>query len=404
MKKEILNNGVKLIHINSQLAHTSFCIGFEAGANKEDANSIGVAHALEHVLFKGTKNHDENYINKKLDEIFAMNNAMTNFPYAIYYGVVANDDFEEGFGLYSDILLNPSFLDEGFENEMSVIKEESKEWSEDLEQHCEDMLLKHSINNERISEIIIGKEKNIEQINLQKLKAFYDKFYVAGNISICVVSSIPFEIIKKAAYKNFAALEKKSILKETFKREGINSGLIILDEVKTDSSKIQKVYDISKLSLYDITLLRIFNMFFGEGVSSILYDDIRTKRGLAYEVQSYVKFEKGISLFKIEVNTSKKHRDEVLKVLDSYDSEIDKILETLDEEALEVILKRYKLKLSLDIERSIVLANRTCIYDLMFSQHDYIFKELNLDKKIDIEYMKNLIKSVMKNGATLVLE
>lgn len=139
MNKEILENGVRFLYKYNEGEHTSFCIGIDAGANKEDENNIGVAHALEHILFKGTKNYTEDYINKKLDEIFAMNNAMTNFPYVIYYGVTANDDFKQGFDLYSDIILNPSFKEKGFEEEISIIKEESREWSEELEQHCEDL-------------------------------------------------------------------------------------------------------------------------------------------------------------------------------------------------------------------------------------------------------------------------
>ena len=403
MKKYILDNGVRLIYKYKEGAHTSFCIGLEAGANKETKENIGAAHGLEHILFKGTKKYSEEFINSKLDEIFAMNNAMTNFPYAIYYGVTANDDFKDGFDLYSDIVLNPSFTEIGFKEEMSIIKEESKEWSEDLEQYCEDLLLASAFKEERINKIIIGSENNIEALTMDTLKSFYNKFYVSENMCVSVVTSLSYDDVFKIVENNFGALEKKSIQNNDFVRTEFYNGLYKESRIGTDTAKIQSIYDISKLSLKDITLLRIFNMYFGEGVSSILYDEIRTKKGFAYEVYSEVKWEKGISLFKIVINTSKTHENEVLKTLDSIEDNIGSIISKLEDKAIKILLKRYKLKLSLDIERSIVIANRSCIYEIMFRECDYIFKELEI-MEVDIEYMKKLILSIFKNKAMMILE
>ena len=63
MIREILNNGIKLIYKNITGNITSFTIGFEAGACMEEENEIGVAHALEHMVFKGTNNQNEFQIN-----------------------------------------------------------------------------------------------------------------------------------------------------------------------------------------------------------------------------------------------------------------------------------------------------------------------------------------------------
>lgn len=403
MRKEVLDNGVRLVYKFIECAHTSFCIGLEAGANRETNENIGAAHALEHILFKGTKNYKEDYINRKLDEIFAMSNAMTNFPYAIYYGVTSNDDFEEGFDLYSDIVLNPAFLDEGFSEELSIITEESKEWSDDLDQHCEDLLLSRAFRNERINKIIIGSENNIKALTMDTLRNFYKKFYVSENICVTVVTSLSYEDVHSVVEKNFGKLERRSIEKVDFKREEFYSGTYKESKCGSDTTKIQSIYDISDLTLKDITTLRVFNMFFGEGVSSILYDEIRTKKGFAYEVYSEVKWEKSIGLFKIAVNTSKTHKNGVLKILNDIEASITKIISRIDTEAMKKLIKRYKLKLSLDIERSIVIANRSCIYEVMFDEYDYIFNELELES-IDVEYMKQLVLKVFKNRAIMILE
>ncbi|MGL4654629.1 MAG: M16 family metallopeptidase [Sarcina sp.] len=404
MKKEIFDNGVKFIYKYKEGVHTSFCVGLEAGANRETKENIGVAHALEHILFKGTKKHDEKYINKKLDELFAMNNAMTNFPYVIFYGVSAKEDFEEGFNLYSDIILEPSFTEIGFKEELSVIKEETKEWSEDLEQYCEDLLLDRVFKDERLNKTIIGDEQNIENISMNKLKDFYNKFYVSENMTVTFVGALDYETVRNIVYNRFGTLQKRSVESLDFIRKEFNDGIYKEIKIKSDTVKIQAVYDISRLSLEEITLLRIFNMYFGEGVSSILYDEIRTKRGLAYEVYSEVQWEKSISLFKIVINTSNKNRNEALKALSDIEGSLMKMLNTLSKEDIKKLLKRYKLKLSLDIERGILLANRSTIYDVMFDEFDYIKQELDFNDDINVEKFKSIILSVFKNKALMILE
>ena len=79
----------------------------------------------------------------------------------------------------------------------------------------------------------------------------------------------------------------------------INCGIFSKKIEGNTGAKICCLFDINDLSMEEVTLLKVFNLWFGEGVSSVLYDEIRTKNGLAYEVYSQVKYEKGIRLFKI---------------------------------------------------------------------------------------------------------
>ena len=404
MKLEVFENGVRFLYKFKEGVHTSFCIGLEAGANREDMGNIGVAHALEHILYKGTKKYNEMQINKKLDNLFAMNNAMTNYPYVIFYGVSSKDDFKEGFDLYSDIVLEPSFTEDGFKEELSVIKEESREWSDDPEQYCEDLLLESTFKNERINRIIIGTEQYIENINIKKLKDFYNKFYVSENMTVSFVGSLSYEEAREVIYNRFGRLVKRSVESMNFERKEFNSGIYKEFKLKTDSTKIQVAYDLSNLTLEEITLLRIFNMYFGEGVSSVLYDEIRTKRGLSYEVYSEVKWEKSIEIFKIAINTSNKHRNEVLKAISDIEDNLLAMLDKLKLSDVKHLVKRYKLKLSLDIERGILLANRSTIYDVMFNEPNYIQKELDFDDNIDLDKFKELILSVFEKKALMILE
>ena len=102
MQKIILNNGVRLLYKFKDIEHTSFCISLESGANAENKDEIGMAHALEHILFKGNEKLKEDEINGKLDDLFGFNNAMTNFPYVIYYELLQRKILKKDF-LYIQI-------------------------------------------------------------------------------------------------------------------------------------------------------------------------------------------------------------------------------------------------------------------------------------------------------------
>jgi predicted Zn-dependent peptidase len=402
MEKFVLNNGVRLLYEHRESYVTSFCIGFDAGANAEVDFKLGTAHALEHMLFKGTNTLEEDEINLKCDRLFGFNNAMTNFPYCIYYGTSSNEDFAEAFSLYSDIILNPALSEVGFKEEIDVILQEFNEWKEDFSQYCEDELFYNSYERKRLKNIIIGTEASIKKIDINELKRFYKKYYVPENCVISVVTSISFEDIKKIVNNIFSNF-KGEYSKPTYNKESIRPDIYYKEVSGFEGAKIQYVYDISMLDTKEVEALRIFNMWFGEGVSSRLFDKVRTKGGLAYEIFSAVKNEANIKLFSINCSTSKGSVDKCLNIIDLLvDNAIDDF-EMLSQADINYLIKRLKLKRALDLEKSIVLANRLTIYELMYKNGKMVFDELEFEYEINNKDMINVIKKVFVNSSKQVL-
>lgn len=401
MKKEIFENGVRFLYEYRDTAHSSFCIGLEAGATMEEENNIGVAHALEHFLFKGTKELNEDEINKRIDKLFGFSNAMTNFPYVIYYGTTFNDDFQEGFNLYSDIVLKPSFSEVGFKEEIDIIKQELLDWKADSEQYCEDKLLENALNDERIGKRIIGIEKAIENITIEKLKGFHKKFYVSENMVISVVSSLPIELVREVVYKNFGKINKAQFTKKDEGVRRFKAGIFKEEKNIDNTAKLQFIFDIASLNRKEIKILKILNMYLGEGVSSLLYDEIRTKKGLAYELSSVVKWEKSIKLFSIVVSTSPSLVEKTKYAVDNVLEKIKGI--DISEVEIKELVKRYRMKSSLEIERSIVLANRMAIHEVLNDEGERILVDANTDFIIKKEDLKEVIEKVFKNPAVEIL-
>lgn len=402
MEQFVLKNGVRLLYEHRESYVTSFCIGFEAGANAEVGFKLGTAHALEHMLFKGTTTLDEDEINLKCDRLFGFNNAMTNFPYCIYYGTSSNEDFVEAFSLYSDIILNPALSEVGFKEEMDVILQEFNEWKEDFSQYCEDELFYNSYERKRLKNIIIGTEASIKEIDIDELKRFYNKYYVPENCVISVITSIPFEDVKTVVNTIFSNF-KGEYSKPIYNDESIISGIHYKEVSGFDGAKIQYIYDISMLDEKEVEALRIFNMWFGEGVSSKLFDKVRTKGGLAYEIFSAVKNEANIKLFSINCSTSKNSVDRCIDIIDLLvDSAVD-YFQTITQDDINYLIKRLKLKRALDLEKSIVLANRLTIYELMYKRGKMVFDELEFKYDVNNKDILNVITKVFVNPSKQVL-
>lgn len=402
MQEYTLDNGLKLIYRKGNSSLTSISISVDAGAGTEE-DLYGVAHAAEHMVYKGTYSRSEGDINKELSDIFGFQNAMTNYPYVIYYGTLLKEDFSKGLELFSDIILNPKFSKLGFKEEMDVIKEELKEWDDDLEQFTEDRLFYNNFNDRRIKFPIIGRMEDLEKITLDNIKDFYSKRYIPKNISVAVVTELDFEDVKKYIIKFFGDFKRegnknKKISYETFK-EGIYEG----SREGGNSSRIMRIYPIHELSNDEIKVLRIINVLFGEGVNSILYTKLRTERGLVYDVLPFIGHENYIKLYKIGLNTSKEKIKEALEVLDLCIESLEKELKNISEEKLSRTIKSFKLKRLFREEQSIVLAKELSTYDTMFGDYkvyDYEFD--NLDE-ITKEDLLNVFYKVFNKSSTEII-
>lgn len=375
MKEYILDNGIKLIYIKGTSDLTSISIALNAGA-AQDGEILGVAHAVEHMIYKGTENRTEAEINELSSKIFGFTNAMTNYPYVVFYGTSLKEDFEKGVELFSDILINPVFSIEGFNEEMDVIKQELKEWDEELDQFCEDKLLFNSQNN-RLKYPIIGTAEDLNKIKLEDLKDFYKRYYSPKNMTIAISSSFQAEEVIRIVNKYFKNMkcENDVILHEECYKD-INFGVFKDRRDGVKSSRVQINFDISDLSEKEIKALRIFNEYFGEGVNSLLFDKLRTKSGLVYDVLTTISYESYIKLYKIMFTTSK---DKVKEALKEVDKSIDEI-KILSDSKIEELIKSIRIKKLFKEEQSIRYTNLVATYGVMFKDamaYDKAYRDFN---------------------------
>ena len=385
----ILKNGIKLIYRPGINNLTSISIGLEAGAFSE-GEQYGVAHAVEHMVYKGTKSKTEDEINKKLSSIFGFQNAMTNYPYVIYYGTLLDEDFEQGVELFSDILINPALDEAGFYEEMEIIKQELNEWDADLEQFAEDKLFYNTFNN-RLKHPIIGTYDALNKITLGDIKEFYKKNYIPSNVCIVVVSKLSFDVIKNIIEKYFLKWDnnqKYEALNEN--KELLNNQINYVRRDGINVSRVQMIFSLSQINEEELDDFKIFNEYFGEGVNSLLFNELRTKMAIVYDVLTEISYEKGIRLYKINFTTaSKENAKKALKRVIELIKDINQNKYIFDEDMIKSLAKIKKLKELLYQEKSINIAKKLsteAVMNIKFSQKEKYEDVLKVAKKVLSNY------------------
>ena len=394
MKDYILDNGLKLIYKKSNSELSSIAISLDAGAAR-DGKVLGVAHVTEHMVYKGTEIRSEQQINEELSKVFGFQNAMTNYPYVVFYGTLLNEELYKGLDLFSDILLDPVFT------EMEVIKQELKEWDEDLEQYTEDKLYYNSMEGRRIKYPIIGTKESLENMTIDDAIDFFNTYYCANNSTITIISSLDFEEVKEMVEESFSYWRSEKLPEDKEELQLPKTGIFIDKKGDINSSKVQIIFPINDLNQWEIKALRVFDQYFGDGVNSVLFDTLRTKHSLVYDVLTRVSNEEYIKVYEITYSTAHENVDKSIEIIKELINEVSSNNESLKN--INELIKSFKLKRLFANEQSVRLAMGISTYDTMFGDgYLYLDECENLDK-MPISFIIDTAVKVLNNMTVQVI-
>ena len=169
------------------------------------------------------------------------------------------------------------------------------------------------------------------------------------------------------------------------KRHGINTAKVLI------------TYNISALSHEEIKALKVLNQYIGEGVNSLLFDSLRTKKGLVYDVLTRISNESSIGLYKITFSTAEEKVQEAINSIESIFENLEETLKRLSKKEINSLVKSLKLKRLFNEEQSIRLSNATAMYDVMFGDYKLYLDEIEGLEKINKEDLINVSTKVFKD-------
>ncbi|MFH2142269.1 MAG: pitrilysin family protein, partial [Bacteroidota bacterium] len=285
-KIHILENGIRLIHVykNSAVAHCGLIIN--TGSRDEVENEHGIAHFIEHVIFKGTKKRKLFHLLSRMEDVGGEIDAYTSKEETWIYSTFLPTYYERSVELISDIVFNSIFPEKEIEKEKVVVMDEINSYkdspSELIYDDFEDMVFA----NHPLGRNILGTKKTIRSFNQDTIKNFISKEYNTDQMILCSVGNIPFDKLVKYFIKHYNHIPKN--IRKTERSEFSS----YFSETKEIRLKTYQAHCIIGNVAYSsdhsnrLGLLLINNILGGNGMNSRLNLSLREKNGLVYHVES----------------------------------------------------------------------------------------------------------------------
>lgn len=400
-----LDNG--LLIVSEQIpVFDSFAlgIGVKAGSRDDFEGKEGISHLLEHCVFRRTKNYESKQINELFEKYGAYANAFTTKEYTAYYTRALNHNFEKVLNLLSEIVFQPKFDKKDISKEKSIVKEEIRSYNEDPEEEIFDVTDKHLFQNTRLSHPIVGKIKTINNINVEDIVNFYQKFYSPNNIVVSYIGSLPH----KRLVEIFSNIQFPP---EQINNRNIRESIQIQNpkfkiKVKRQflQSHISFALKLPPLNSKERYLASISNLLLGDCASSRLYKSIREKSALVYNVFSLFTSYSDCSAIYIYATT---HSHKQKKTFETIYEELDKLYQSgFAENELFLAKEQLKSTTIMALENYSERLQAIIKSELTYGDYEPLSESIKMIDSITIDELNQFVRKFFdpNNWSTIVFE
>ena len=310
-----LSNGLRIVHkpIESNVSYCGFIVN--AGTRDEAPDQYGMAHFVEHMLFKGTDKRRAYHIINRMENVGGELNAFTNKEETVVYSVFLEQHFSRAIELLSDITFHSNFPQSEIEKEVEVIIDEIHSYEDSPSELIFDEFENLVFDQSQIGHNILGSAELLQNFDGQMAKAFVNKFYNPSNMVFFSLGRTDF---KKIVYYAEKYLSTLSDIKSDIQRiKPINIPSVNKREDK-DTSQAHVLIGGRSYSLCDpnrrvLNLLN--NLLGGPGMNSRLNISLREKRGYVYNVDSSITSYTDTGITSIYFGCDKKNVDKCISLV-----------------------------------------------------------------------------------------
>jgi len=293
----------------------SFSLGFwfNVGARDENLKNNGISHFIEHMLFKGTKNRSARRISEEIESYGGYLNAFTSKEHTCYYSRGLTKNLSKTFSILSDMIQNPLFRESHIKREAGVIIDELRDIHDNPEELIFDKFEEVIFSGNPLSYTVIGTEDNIRKFNSDELQNYHRNKYNTGNLLIAVSGNVNHDDLVKLAERY---IRKRKPLNESgrekFYRKKVNDLV-----VEKDFHQVHSIIGRSTIGLKNKKRIqvKILSTMLGEGSSSRLFQAVREKLGITYQINSFLNSYQDVSTFGVYFSTSGKQAERVMDIV-----------------------------------------------------------------------------------------
>jgi predicted Zn-dependent peptidase len=308
-------SGLRIVHLpsNSPVSYCGFAVN--AGTRDENSDEFGLAHFVEHTLFKGTKKRKPWHILNRMESVGGELDAYTNKEETFLYTVCLSEDVERAMELLADLVFHSQFPDAELDKEREVVIDEINSYRDTPSELIYDEFENLIFSGHELGHNILGEPESLETFTQGTCRSFVNRFYHPANMVFFSLGKTPFEKIVRLANKYLL-------------REETNPGVstqrtaplyIPAQHIEKDSDLHQTHVIVGgrAFSIRDdkrLGLLLLNNILGGPGMNSRLNVSLREKQGLVYTVESGLTSYTDTGIFTIYFGCDSESKDKCLQL------------------------------------------------------------------------------------------
>ncbi len=272
------------------MASVSVGLWIGVGGRYEPVRLNGVAHFIEHMLFKGTRRRTALQISQDIEGIGGYLNAFTSEDHTCFYSKALSDRFDDLVDVLFDMLLNSVFAPADIRREREVIREEVAMYFDQPQQYVQELFNEIMWPGHALGRPLTGSFQSIARIHRTDLLQFLETHYTAPGIVVAAAGALHHEQVVKAVRKRTRFLP--AVQAPRFEPYPIDQRADPLRLVTRNTEQSQFALGFRTCSRHDPrrNAVRLLNIILGENMSSRLFQIIREDRGLVYSIYSSPSF------------------------------------------------------------------------------------------------------------------
>lgn len=402
LKKSTLKNGLNVISYEVEGNIFSLGFGVKVGSLYEDEKVSGISHLIEHMLFKGTKNRDIDEFNRDLEELATEIDIYTSYDQTVLGIDVIKNKGRKTLEIVSDMIINPLFDEKEFKLEKKVILEEIKMGEDDPEDIAYQGLYKEAYSKKWHNYYIAGTLKSVKSTTIEEVINHHNKYYVPNNSLICIASSYSHEeivLMVEEYFGSWVAGEVSEIKEEYL---AIPNKKLKRHKKGISQSHVIYAFDLKDLTREESIILTLLSEKLGSGGNSILFKELRDKRGLAYSVYSDIDFMKNLKLLYIYAGVSEENVDETCEVIDDIINYIKNDF-TISEKSLSLLKERFIIDTEVTLQATSNIVDYILQGEIEYNNPLEYLEVLKIMGDVTIKQIESISKKVFSNPLVYVL-
>lgn len=283
--RTIFDNGLTLLTEQIPTVRSaSIGIWVKRGSRDEQPQDNGVAHFVEHMLFKGTSTRTARDIAVEIDAMGGQLDAFTSHELAGYYAQVLDERLSDAFDLLADLICNPRFEAEEMERERGVILEEIASAEDDPEDVLFESFLRGFWKEHPMGRPILGTPETVGRMRTEDLRGFVDTIG-AADIVVTAAGNLDHEHMRRLIGERLSGMSPGSPVAGRIQPQA-HSHVRVLERQQLEQVQLYVGCEAPSGREEDRFAAQVLNSLLGGTVSSRLFQSIREERGLAYSVYS----------------------------------------------------------------------------------------------------------------------